>query len=299
MTTDLGKSIIEQLKNKSKNTGISLQVYLQLFCQEEFLRRLSFSKYSNNFILKGGLFIYTLTNFESRVTIDIDFLLNKLSNSIETIKNIMEEIIKIETGNNYISFKINKIEIISPQRKYNGISCQLIGKIKNTKTPFNVDFGFGDVIFPKPKKLMINTQLKNFSKPTIKVYSIESTIAEKLDAIIQRFELSSRMKDYYDIYYLANKFDFNANNLKQAVIKTLKNRNSYYDKNTIKQIIELVSNKEVVSRWKNFCKKLQIKNLQFDDVIILITKFFVPIWNDMIEEKEINKTWNASLNKWI
>lgn len=84
-----------------------------------------------------------------------------------------------------------------------------------------------------------------------------------------------------------------------AVIKTLKNRNSYYDKNTIKQIIELVSNKEVVSRWKNFCKKLQIKNLQFDDVIILITKFFVPIWNDMIEEKEINKTWNASLNKWI
>lgn len=109
MIKDLGKSIIEQLKNKSKNTEISLQIYLQLFCQEEFLRKLSLSKYSNNFILKGGLYIYTLTNFESRVTIDIDFLLNKLSNSIETIKNIMEEIIKIETGNNYISFKINKI----------------------------------------------------------------------------------------------------------------------------------------------------------------------------------------------
>lgn len=96
MTKDIGKSIIEQLKNKSKNTGISLQVYLQLFCQEEFLRRLSVSKYSNNFILKDGLFIYTLTNFESRVTIDIDFLLNKLSNSTKTIKNIVEEIIKIE-----------------------------------------------------------------------------------------------------------------------------------------------------------------------------------------------------------
>jgi len=299
MTKDIGKSIIEQLKNKSKKTGISLQVYLQLFCQEEFLRRLSVSKYSNNFILKGGLFIYTLTNFESRVTIDIDFLLNKLSNSTKTIKNIVEEIIKIETGNNYISFKINKVEIISPQRKYNGISCQLIGKIKNTKTPFNIDFGFGDIIFPRAKKLIINTQLNNFVKPKIKVYSIESTIAEKLDAIIQRFELSSRMKDYYDIYYLANKFDFSAENLKQAIIKTFKNRNSIYDINTINKIIELSSNKEVVSRWNNFCKKLQINNLKFNDIIKLIEKFFVPIWNYIVKDKQTNKIWNSSLNKWI
>ncbi len=245
------------------------------------------------------MFIYTLTNFESRVTIDIDFLLNKLSNSTDTIKAIVEEIIKIETGNNYISFKMNKVEIISPQRKYNGISCQLIGRIKNTKTPFNIDFGFGDIIFPKSKKLTINTQLNNFVKPKIKVYSIESTIAEKLDAIIQRFELSSRMKDYYDIYYLANKFNFNADNLKQAIVKTFNNRNSIYDYDTINQIIELASNKEFVSRWNNFCKKLQIKNLQFNDIILLIKNFLLPIWNYIVEDKKINKKWNSSLNKWI
>ena len=70
---DKGASVLAKLKNKSKETGKSLQVILQLFCQEEFLRRLSLSKYTDNLVLKGGLFIYTLINFESRATIDIDF----------------------------------------------------------------------------------------------------------------------------------------------------------------------------------------------------------------------------------
>lgn len=296
---DTAASVIEQLKNKSKLTGKSLQIYLQLFCQEEFLRRLSLSKYVNNFILKGGLFIYTLSNFESRVTIDIDFLLRKLSNSSENIKNIVEEIIKVKTDNEYIKFKINRIEKISPQRKYNGISCQLIGIIKNTKTPFNIDFGFGDIVYPKSKILTINTQLKDFIKPKIKTYSIESTIAEKLDAIIQRFELSSRMKDYYDIYYLANKFNFSANDLKQAIIKTLNNRNSTYEKNTIKYILDLSKNKDVILRWNNFCKKLKIKDLSFDDIMKTIDCFLSPIWQYVVEDKETDKIWNSSVNKWL
>ena len=75
---DNGASVISKLKEKSKKTGKPLQLYLQLFCQEEFLRRLSFSNYAENLILKGGLFIYTLTNFESRATIDVDFLMKQL-----------------------------------------------------------------------------------------------------------------------------------------------------------------------------------------------------------------------------
>ena len=81
--SDIGASILAKLKNKAKSTGMPYQQCLQLFFQEEFLRRLSKSKYSENLILKGGIFIYTLTNFESRATVDIDFLLRHMSNKTD------------------------------------------------------------------------------------------------------------------------------------------------------------------------------------------------------------------------
>jgi predicted nucleotidyltransferase component of viral defense system len=75
---DTGASVLARLKNKARAAGKPFSLYLQLFCQEEFLRRLSMSRYADNLVLKGGMFIYTLTNFESRSTVDIDFLLRQM-----------------------------------------------------------------------------------------------------------------------------------------------------------------------------------------------------------------------------
>lgn len=190
---DVGTSVLAKLKNKSQDSEMFFQVHLRLFCQEEFLRRLSLSNYVDNLILKGGLFIFTLSGFESRATIDIDFLLKQMPSSIKDTQKIISEIINIPSGNNYISFEIDGIEEITPQRKYKGVSAKLIGKTKNTKTPFVIDFGVGDVIVPKAKKCNIPTQLDGFVSPEINTYSLESTIAEKFDAIIERMELSSRI----------------------------------------------------------------------------------------------------------
>ena len=181
---DKGASIIAKLKNKAKETGKPLQVHLQLFCQEEFLRKLSMSKYADNLVLKGGLFIYTLTNFESRATIDVDFLMRQLPNSIEEIEKIVLDILSVDTGNDFIELTAKAFETISPQRKYTGVSFQIIGKIKNTRTPFNVDLGVGDIIVPKAEKRVIPVQLDEFTKPEISTYSLESTIAEKFDAML-------------------------------------------------------------------------------------------------------------------
>lgn len=87
---DKASSVLARLKNKAKESGRSYQLCLQLFCQEEFLRRLEKSKYADNFVLKGGLFIYALTEFESRVTMDIDFLLQRLPNTPEQLQPIIE-----------------------------------------------------------------------------------------------------------------------------------------------------------------------------------------------------------------
>ena len=90
---DIAASVLAKLRNKAKDSGISYQQCLQLFMQEEFLRKLSKSGYDDFLVLKGGLFIYTLTNFESRATIDVDFLLRGYSNSINNVKDLICKII--------------------------------------------------------------------------------------------------------------------------------------------------------------------------------------------------------------
>lgn len=231
---DKAASVLAKLRNKAKASGISYQQCLQLFMQEEFLRKLSKSGYKDFLVLKGGLFIYTLTNFESRATIDVDFLLRNFSNSIDDVKELVEKIINTPTGNDYILMTAKGFEEISPQRKYHGISAQIIGQIKNVRIPFNVDIGVGDVIVPQAEQRTINTQLPDFETPIIKTYSLESTIAEKFDAILQRFELTGRMKDFYDIYYLARTFDFDGAKLQTAIFETLQRRGTSYNRDSFK-----------------------------------------------------------------
>lgn len=169
---DKAASVLAKLKNKAKASGISYQQCLQLFVQEEFLRKLSKSGYDNFLILKGGLFIYTLTNFESRATIDVDFLLAGYENSIDTVKDLICKIIDTPTGNDYITMTAQCFEEISPQRKYHGISAQIVAQIKNVRVPFNIDIGVGDVVVPMPEHRKINTQLPDFEPPIIKTYSL-------------------------------------------------------------------------------------------------------------------------------
>lgn len=255
---DKALSVLARLKNKAKESGRSYQLCLQLFCQEEFLRRLEKSKYADNFVLKGGLFIYALTEFESRVTMDIDFLLQRLPNTPEQLQPIIEEIINTETENDFVTFEIKSVAPIAVAKKYAGIGASLVAKIKNTKTPINIDFGVGDVIVPKQERRAIPTQLDDFYSPTINTYSLETTIAEKLDAILDLMEFSSRMKDYYDIYYLATHFEFDSDTLAEAMRKTFANRNHHFTMEQFNQVIAFGEDESMQKKWQAFAKKINI-----------------------------------------
>lgn len=295
---DIAASVLARLRNKAKASGISYQQCLQLFMQEEFLRKLSKSGYNDILILKGGLFIYTLTNFESRATIDVDFLLRRYSNSVNSVKDLICEIIDTPTGNDYIKMAAKGFEEISPQRKYHGISTQIIGQIKNVRVPFNVDIGVGDVIVPKAEQRIINTQLSDFEAPVIKTYSLESTIAEKFDSILQRFELTGRMKDFYDIYYLAITFDFDGAKLQAAIFETLQNRGTNYNKDSFKRVIALAENEDMQKRWKYFLKNIKNDTLEFSAVISEIKTFLKPVFNAIINEDEWQNIWKSNTRKW-
>lgn len=295
---DIATSVLAKLKNKSSQSGRSNQLCLQLFCQEEFLRRLSNSKYTDNFVLKGGLFIYALTNFDSRITVDVDFLLRKLPNMPEQLQEILTEIINTHSENEFIKFEIQSVSSITLQKKYSGIGATIVAKIKNTRTTFGVDLGVGDIIVPESEKREIPVQLDGFSKPIINTYSIETTIAEKLDAILDLMEFSSRMKDYYDICYLANTFDFNGETLTKALKTTFENRGHNFTLEQFDRVMNFAADPAMQKKWKAFTKKIDVNTIDFNIVIQTIDTFLRGSFSCVFNNTNYAKIWNAQNNHW-
>ena len=296
---DVAASVLARLKNRAQISGRSYQLCLQLFCQEEFLRRLEKSKYAENLVLKGGLFIYSLTDFDSRVTVDVDFLLRQMPNTPEQLKTVLEEIIATPTGNDFISFEIKDVAPIAVAKKYAGIGASLVAHIKNTRTPFSIDFGVGDVIVPKQEKRKIPTQLDDFDSPTVNTYSLETTIAEKLDAILDLMEFSSRMKDYYDIYYLANKFDFDGKVLAEALEKTFENRGHTFTVEQFEQVMNFADDSAMQKKWKAFVRKINTKTDDYSNVLKTIKVFLTKPFIAAVKSKAFTEKWSAANGEWM
>lgn len=295
---DIGASVLARLRNKAKETGRSNQLCMQLFCQEEFLRRLEKSKYADNFVLKGGLFLYTLTEFDSRVTVDVDFMLRKIPNTPNRLREVISEIIEADETNDFIAFEIKDVSPISVNKQYPGIHADIVAHIKNTRTPFGIDFGIGDVIVPGAKKRKLPTQLDDFPAPTVNTYSIETTVAEKLDAILGLMEFSSRMKDYYDIYYLANKFDFDGKTLTEALKKTFANRSRSFTVEQFDQMLSFSADDTMQKKWTAFCKKVNTES-DFGAVLETIRAFLLQPYQAAVQDNDYTKTWVARKQEWL
>jgi len=296
---DQGASVLARLRNQAKASGRTFQLCLQLFCQEEFLRRLAASDYQNKLVLKGGHLVYCLTEFSSRPTVDIDFLARDTPNTIEALGNILMHIINTPTGNDFISYEIKRIEEISIDKIYPGLSAVLEARIKNTRTPLKIDFGFGDIVYPKEQLREVPTQITSYAPPLVRTYSLETVVAEKLDAILNLMEFSSRMKDYYDIYYLSIEFSFEGNHLRSALIKTFKNRGRKYQKEDLKRVFAFGQDKEMVRKWTAFLGKAKLPPIQFDIAIAGIAAFLDPVWDSIYTDESFSLSWNSHKNKWI
>lgn len=295
---DIAASILARLKNQAKETGLSYQMCLQLFCQEEFLRKLSLSQYNSNFVLKGGLFIYTLTEFQSRATQDIDFLMRQLSSDIEKVKGIIEEISQVPTANDYVTIEVLNAETITPDKEYQGVSIKFVGRIKQVKIPFSIDIGMDDVIVPKAIKRCIKTRLADFEEPQVYTYSLESTIAEKFDAILKRMEATSRMKDFFDIYYLSSLFDFDGRKLQEAIWQTVQHRGTVYEANCFERIAAFGENTFLSAQWTRFQPSIQVQLPEFESILYRLKEFLQPVFEASIHEREFFMDWSAEQKKW-
>lgn len=289
--TNRAASALARLRNRAKQGGISYQLCLQLFVQEEFLRRLSLSPYRKHLVLKGGLFIYSLTHFQSRPTIDVDFLMKGVPNGEAQVKAMVEDIIATESGNAFVTFTLGKIKPIALEKQYPGLGIQLIGHILNVRVPFGIDLGVGDVITPAACEREVYAMLPDYTPPRLLTYSLESSIAEKLDAMLRRLELNSRMKDFYDIYFLSRHFPFDGAALANALHDTMKNRQTPCNDALFMRLSSLVDHEAMLRKWENFMNTLHHDDLPFDKVMNDIKQLLGPIVHAVALGEAFSQKW--------
>jgi len=283
---NMDASVKARLKNIAKEYKKTFNLILQLYMQERLLYRLSVSEYKDNFILKGGLFLFSMTGFTGRPTRDIDFLAYQISNDMESIKEIFKNICKIEY-NDSVVFDSNSVlvEEIRKEAEYKGVRVKLTGYLGKAKEMLWVDIGFNDIVVPE----VITADypvLLDMDHPKIKMYSFESVIAEKFEAIVSLGELNSRMKDFYDIFILLSEKKFNRDILQNAIVETFKRRGTdilKFDQVFKKEFIE---DDNRINQWKLFLKKIVHQNIEFKYVMNDIKKSLLPIYNNIKKEKE-------------
>jgi hypothetical protein len=140
--------------------------------------------------------------------------------------------------------------------------------------------------------------IRPFKPATILTYSLESTIAEKFEALIQRLQLTSRMKDIYDIYYLSNQFDFDGNRLQQAIWQTLINRGTFYEDDSLDKVIALANDPDIQVRWRQFLTRARLPELNLDQVFSIIEDFLRPVWTSIVQSDSMDRAWGAHENTW-
>ena len=282
-----GKSIRAKLLNVAKKENIFYQTILTRYFQERLLYRMSQTRYRSNFYLKGGALMYAYERFAARPTLDIDFLGNNISNEGTSIIAAFKEICSVPFEEDGVVFDVEHItaQNITEFKDYHGIRLSIPVKMDSIAQVLTMDIGFGDVVTPSPVNLDFPILLEHLPCANILAYSLETVIAEKMHAIIDLADQSSRMKDYYDLHRILKEKEYDTEVLQEAIIRTFKNRHTLYDENTMFFRKDFGINQQMEVRWKAFMRKITKTNdITFSEVVTFIQETLRPYWENIPHE---------------
>lgn len=258
-----------RIKNLAKENNADPRLLMRLYMMERFIERASVSKYKDNFIIKGGILVTSLVGISLRSTLDIDSTIKNQSISENDAKRMIDDICKIDIGDG-VSFEVKDSSTIMDEMEYPGIRFTLNVIMDGLITPIKIDISTGDVITPRAIEYQYNFLLEDRTA-TLLSYNLETILAEKLQAILNRELLNTRMRDFYDIYVLFSMYEntINVDVLKEAFYTTCKKRNSI---NLIKNsnlLINTISNSDVLeNRWNEYQKKFAyVQGISYEDTI--------------------------------
>jgi len=215
------------IRNKSKTLNINSNIILRTVIFEFFLEKLSKSTYKDKFIIKGGFLVSAITKIDLRTTMDLDVTLKSLSIQKNDLKTYIEEIIKIPTHDKLV-MELLSIDEIHEDADYPGLRATIIVYFDGLKETIKIDFTTGDLLTPREASFKYITVLYD-SIIELKSYNIETVLAEKIETILSRGALNTRMRDFYDVYILwkLRKNEIDKTLLKTALTNTSKYRKTY------------------------------------------------------------------------
>lgn len=292
---NIAASVHQRLLNMAKDSGRPFNELLQYYAIERFIYRLSKSAHVDSFILKGALLLSVWNMPESRPTKDID-LLGRIVNSrdviVAAIRNMCGQTVEADG----LSFDANSVTAapITEDAGYEGLRVRFQGNLGNARTSLQVDIGFGDVVFPGPCKISYPTLL-DFPAPAMIGYSMDSVIAEKFHAMVKLGVLNSRMKDFYDVWQLSQRFNFKGSTLATAIEKTFDARKTSLPSapTVFQDSFATEQGKEI--QWQAFLQRsrLRISPTLFVEVAATIREFLSPLIAAIVEDGTAGMVWTA------
>lgn len=289
-TLDLKESVKARLLMLSKERVEDMNIVLKQFSIERLLYRLSQSEHSQKFVLKGAILFIVWESLPHRPTRDVDFLGLGL-NDINQVKRIFKEICDTEVVDDGLFFDSDSISgsIIKKDDAYHGIRIKMTAYLGKARIPVQADIGYGDHVFPSPE-IVNYPSLLGFPEPRLRAYSIYTVVSEKFHAIVELGIASTRMKDFYDLWYLSKSFNIEENILVTAITETFNKRQTPIPQDeSLKFLEEFYSNEQKLIQWNAFVKRNSLldKSPPFNTIVSSIQNLLSPIIASINRSKDL------------
>ena len=292
-------SVKDRLKKQAVEEKKTMQDKIVMYGLERTIYRLSISEYAERFTLKGGIFLYALFNGDyTRATTDIDLLAQCISNDTEEMKKVFKEIFSIKCDD-ALRFDLNTLDVIyiTEFKEYHGVKVSILGYLDKTKVPISIDIGFGDIVYPERMKMDFPVLL-DMDIPKVYAYSINSVVAEKFEAFVSLGLANSRYKDFYDIYVLADRYNFDGTELMNAIKETFNHRGT-----SLEEIVAFedgFADDEIRRiRWNSFVKKKKaLVKIGFVETVQLLKILLFPIVEAIKKNELFERTWSHEKKMW-
>jgi len=290
---NVAHSVRQRLLNEANRAGRVYSEIEQYYAMERFLYRLAQSEHGGKFVLKGALLFTVWQGNRFRPTRDID-LLGRLDNSQEYIAQVFQTVCNQAVPDDGLTFDPASVATlaIAEDADYQGVRVNVEGRLGTSRVRIQVDIGFSDTVVPAPAETNYPTIL-DFPAPRLKAYSRESVIAEKLEAMIALGETNSRMKDFADIWYLAQHFDFDGPLLAEAIANTFHRRQTPIQAIPTAFTAEFARLESKRTQWKAFVLRTTPESLpvEFEAVVTGIATFLGPILSHLATGQPAPQHW--------
>lgn len=288
-------SVRQRLLNKARESSRPFGELVQYYAMERYLYRLSKSPHADKFVLKGALMLSVWKGPLSRPTMDID-LLGRTDNDVDALTSINKDVCQQEVEADGLVFDPASVDAqrITEDAEYEGVRVRFRGNLGTVRITMQVDVGFGDVVIPEAEPTEYPVILE-LPAPQLIGYSRESTIAEKLEAMVKLGILNSRMKDFFDIWLLSQYFDFDGEVLADAVTKTFSIRGTAVPSLPTAFSSAFAGDTTKQTQWRAFIRKTKISGVpqELKDVIASISEFVLPVLEALEDSRPFSGVWKA------